>query len=79
MLDEHKDANRQTLTAAATEVFHAGFRALAAQRAALQSFDQAPDDPEPEPDARRSMPGAGRFQSAGALSGSGYGPFGGAA
>jgi hypothetical protein len=78
MLDEHKDANRQTLTAAATEVFHAGFRVLAAQRAALQSFDQpTDDDDEPPPVPPGRYPCA--VENAGALSGSGYGPFGGAA
>lgn len=37
MLDEFARDHRQTLTAAATEVFHAGFRVLTSQRAALES------------------------------------------
>jgi hypothetical protein len=39
LLDEHWERRGGTLHAAATEVFHAGFAALAEQRAALPSFD----------------------------------------
>lgn len=74
MLDEYWERRGGTLHAAATEVIHAGLRVLAEQRAALDSFDTAE---QAEPDARRSMPGAGCFQTA-SLTGKGYGPFGGA-
>lgn len=43
LLDEYWERRGGTLHAAATEVFHAGFAALAEQRAAVASFD---DDDE---------------------------------
>jgi hypothetical protein len=72
LLDEHWKRRGGTLHAAATEVFHAGFRVLAEQTAALDSFDDAPEPPPAAAGLDRNAP----YLSA--LSGKGYGPLSGA-